>query len=402
MLRHSLAGLVFFLFWMGGRGAGAGEQDGAVADAGRWPHPRGPASGSGRSQEEMPESLGPPVWTHAAKSPIVAPPLVWDGIAFLLHGGAKGGSLTALDVETGGLLASASFKTAAAPFPAAWNRSVFLLEGGNKLQEYRLQGGRLAARWSFAAQGECGPPRIHAGEIYLTTSEGLLRLRAGARKAVWRAAGDYEGEPAVYGDHVYAIRRGQGGRRAFVAHDRARGELAAEVELPAPAKPARGGRVVVADQIAAVLLAPEAQGEWMLCDRALDAGKPTLKAARTEKLLCEPIARDKLLLAITAAGEWAILVTGQQSKHLLATKTERPDLVAGAGPATVLGGTVAMGTWAIDFSTHEVIWHLRDRKEYAPFHAGLRFGIVPADGLMLLVSADGKTLSAAGPEDFSR
>ncbi len=397
-MRPSLACLVLLLVWSGGRGAGAGEQDGAIAEAGRWPHPRGPASGSGRSREEMPESLGPPVWSHAAKSPIVAPPLVWDGIAFLLHGSA----LTALDVETGAVLAATSFKGAAAPFPAVWNRSVFLLEGGKKLQEHRLQGGRFAPRWSFASLGECGPPRIHAGEIYLATSQGLLRLRTGARKPVWTAAGDFEGEPAVYGDHVYAIRRGEGGKRALVAHDRARGGMAAEAELPAPAKPARGGRVVVADQIAGVLLAPEAEGEWMLCDRALDAGKLTLKAVRIEKLLCEPVARDKLLLAITAAGEWAVLVTGEPSKHLLATKAERPDLVAGAGPATVLGGTVAMGTWAIDFSTREVVWHLRDRKEYAPFHAGLRFGIVPADGLMLLVSADGKTLAAAGPEDFSR
>ncbi|MGH7162420.1 MAG: PQQ-binding-like beta-propeller repeat protein, partial [Planctomycetota bacterium] len=150
-----------------GGAARAADPDGAVAEAGRWCHVSGPASGSGRSRDEAPESLGPILWSHKTPEPILAPPVVWDGVGFLLHGGAKQSTLVAFDVETG-VLAKTTLKAPVLPEPAAYRRSVFLVEEGRRVVQYRLRGRQLARGWSFEIPKSMSAPRVHSGEIYVT------------------------------------------------------------------------------------------------------------------------------------------------------------------------------------------------------------------------------------------
>ena len=88
----------------------AAEGDAGTARAERWTHPRGPASGSGRSHAEPPHSFGGILWSHKTKKTILCPPVTWDGVAFLCDGTGKSMQIVAVDVETGARLARATVK----------------------------------------------------------------------------------------------------------------------------------------------------------------------------------------------------------------------------------------------------------------------------------------------------
>jgi hypothetical protein len=376
--------------------AAAGEPDAAVAEAGRWPHPRGPASGSGRSMEPLPQTLGPARWTFQTKSRILSAPVVWDGVAFVLHGTAASATLVALDVETGATLAAAPVK-APAPAPAVWNRSVYLVEEGKRLAEYRLEGPRFEQRWRFEAGRAAGVPRVHSGEIYASGAGGLLRLRAGARKPVWTAVGGYRGEPAVFGAHVYAIRAEAGGTLTLVAHRRTDGAPAASAPLPPAGEGPVEGTVVVAAEVVAVRN-PGDGATWSVIARTEKEGALTLAPARIEKFVTAPIAREDRLVALAEGGRW-VVVTPKRA-DVVADRTAILNLVDGCAAPTSIGGQVCFGTWACDFRTQDILWHLSERAEERAFANGVGFPAVPADGLVLLVSRDGKTLAAFGPEEL--
>jgi len=378
----------------------AADDDGLAAPPSRWTHPRGPASGSGVSRAEAPETYGGVAWKLSVPGTVLAPPVTWDGVAFVVAGSASKATLLAVDVEDGAVLARTSVKKPGTPRPAAWDGAVFLLEDARRLVQFDLAGNRFVRRWTFDGGADPGPARVYEGEIYLPTAAGLQRLRAGSKTPVWTAKGDYCGEPAVLGAHVYALRRAADGAVTLVAHDRKDGAVAAECALGAATK--RGGRVVVGSQAAAVLLPPDADGLWVLLSRKLERETPQLAVDRREKLLTQPVALDGAFLAMTEQGAWALLLVGKKRGALvLATKAKRPDLVTGSASATNLGGTSLFGSWAARVRSNRIVWHLDERKDERAFAKGVRWGAVPAGHRRLLVvPRDGKSVLAVVPEEM--
>jgi len=374
----------------------ASETDGGHAPAERWTHPRGPASGSARTTARPPRSFGKIRWTLPAKAGFLAPPVTWDGVAFLVDGKAKNktAQLLAIDTDNGKLLARTTITSAGWPRPAVHRRSVFLLEAGQRLVEYTYKGKTLRRGWEFDGGAGASPARILNGEIYFPTRDGLLRLRPGSKKPVWTAKGRFLGAPAVFRDHVYAVTEADG-KFGLAALRRSDGGLAASCLIGPLEKPALI-RVVVGDNIAAVRLA---KTKWAIIE--LDPKKPALKLNRTETMFRQPIA-GRMLLSLNKAG-WCIFRTkGKRTTHCFVQRKDRPDLVAGtASPIVLAGHRICFGTWLGDLQTNKIFWHLNERPDRTTFAKGLFWAAVPAGHeRLLVVPAGGKALHCIESEEI--
>lgn len=373
----------------------ARADDGAVAPGTRWSHARGPASNSGISRAEPPESFGGFAWTYRAKEHIAFPPVVWDGVAFVVDGS----DLVAIDVATGQPLARIAAKAPGQPV-ACWGYA-FLVEEGRRLVQFRLAKRKLSREWTFDGGAGLSAPRIVDREIYATTPAALLSLRVGLSEPFWTAKGAFTGEPAVRDGHVYAL-RAEGSSLALAAYARANGAEAANVAV-GEAKGA-GGRVVVGNDIAGVLVPPDDSRTWVILSRKFKDGQLNLAAVRTEKLLTDPIAGAYTLLAVTAEPRaWCFLTLNPKGERQpLAVQQARPELLETVVPAVWLGESrQCYGDWCGDPYGNEIVWHASERPEGAALRKGLRFHAVPArPGLLLLVPEDGKTMVALAPEEI--
>jgi len=372
-------------------GAAAGELDGAKAPPERWTHPHGPAAGNRRSAARVPDSFGGIRWSYTAKRQVLTPPLTWDGVAFLLDGP----SLVALDIESGRVIARAGVKPTDPPALAAYNRSVFVLETSNRLVQLRLRGRQLVRGWSLDVGAGASAPCILDGEIYVRAAGGLLRLRAGARKPIWKTSGDYVGNPAAYGDHVYAVRRA-GSSLELVAHARADGKVIASGDVGSKST---AQRVVITKKMAGIETTP---GDWTIFQRKTVRGDPELTFSRNEKLLSQPCTGQSTFLGLTNGPMWVFLTMGKGKRQPLVHGKRRPELVDGvASPISLNWPTVCFGTWAGNVHSMRILWHLNERPEIKQFRAGVRFNAVPArNELLLIVPRDGKSLHAIGPEEI--
>lgn len=380
--------------------ASAGESDGGHAHPERWTHPQGPPSASGRSLARPPLSFGGILWSFKAKRQVLAPPLTWDGAVFVLDGTPKAATLVALDAENGKVLARAEVKAPGDPRPAVHDRSLFLLEHGTGLVEFRLEGRKLSRAWSYSVGEGASAPRILQGEVYVTGPQGLQRLRVGRSRPVWTAAGAFTGEAAVFGGHVYALRR-EGGSLVLAVHARADGKEVATATVAPEAKPAGDGRVAVSEEVAAARIG---KGSWALLARKEADGKPVLTFARTVELLSDPVL-GRVAVALAPGGDggaWTVFRTeGQQPVVPFVGGKQRPDLVAGAASPVLLQQTLCFGTWAADVNANLVFWHLDERREVRDFAKGVRYPAVPAGHeRLLVVPHDGKTLHLVGPEEI--
>lgn len=372
--------------------------DGGIAPPTRWSHARGPASNSGQSRAQPPETFGGVRWTYKAKGAVLFPPVVWDGAIFLVDGDAKAKELVALDAETGKPWAKIAVR--APGQPAAASRCAFLVEEGKTLVQIRLEGRALSREWSLDVGAGASPPRIVDDEIYVTTPGALLSLRAGLSGPVWKAPGTFAGEPAARDGHVYALRR-DGTKLVLSAFARADGKEASSVTVADPAEAGGGGRVVVGNRIAGALLPPEKAQTWAVLARS--PGTAELTFARTEKLLTEPFVGDRLLLAMSADRAWTMFYTDDKAPRIpRVAAADRPELFEAPAGAIWLGESCQVfGDWCGDVIGNSVFWHARERPEGAALRKGLRFHAVPArDELLLLVPADGKSMLALAPEEI--
>ncbi len=371
--------------------AAARADDGGLAPAARWNHARGPASNSGMSRAAPPESFGGFAWTYRAKEAILFPPVVWDGIAFVVDGK----ELVALDLATGRPWARAA---ATAPGqPTAFAGSAFLVEEGQSLVQFRLARGQLARGWSHDAGEGLSAPRILDGEIYATTPAALLSLRVGLGAPAWKVEGVFTGEPAVRDGHVYALRR-DGENLVLAAFARNDGAEKAAVVLGKGIEGA-GGRIVIGREILAVLVDGH---DWALVSRKLEGDRLDLSLVRTERLLGEPVAGNQALLAFTEEPrQWCfLLLNPKDPRRPLVTETERPDLFESPVSCTWLGeSTQCYGDWCGDPWGNNILWHASERPEGAILRKGIRFHAVPArDALVLFVPEGGKSVVALAAE----
>ncbi|MHC4342582.1 MAG: PQQ-binding-like beta-propeller repeat protein [Planctomycetota bacterium] len=376
--------------------APAQEEDGSRAPPERWSHPRGPASGSGRSHARVPWSYKGILWTVKAKASFLAPPVTWDGVGFVLDGTRKKVTLIAFDRE-GTVLARTELRVPVLPRPAAWNRSVFLVEEETRLTQLRLKGRSFTRPWTYEAGKGCYPPRILGGEVYLATPRGLERLRPGSGTPVWTAKGMYRGEPAILRDHVYALRRSAEGKRELVVLNRSDGEIVLSAPISGAPTSQRGVRVAVSEAMVAVGL-PAEEENWILFRREVKEGKLSVTGARAESLVTDPIVGG-MALALTPDETWSVLTFGKRPLFHFVSKKDRPELFEGATSPIVLNGMICFGTWAADVNTNRIFWHLTEHRKIKEFNRGLRFNAVPMDHeLLLMVPKDGKRIHAIGPE----
>ena len=377
--------------------AQAQTADGELAERDRWTHFRGPASGSGGTLEKPPASLGKIEWSFKTrgKDVLLGPPLTWDGVAFLIVGTRKKARLVALDTETGAKLATAALKTDGVPRPAVGNRSVFLIEK-NTLVERLLQRKRFLRRWTYTVGPAASPPCVHKNEIYVATASGLLRLRSGQRRAVWKAKGNFFGRPALFGRHVYALRKGSGETPVLAAYDRVSGKQAATVELPHKAA-AGGGRVAVAAGIVAAQLPPTSKRQWCLVKRTAKDDTLVLSEPKLHTFKTHPVLWDDRALGLDQDGDWvSVSLKGRGGKVI--KKEDRKDLVLGAASPVRFRGGVGFGSWMLEAGTMNILWHVKERPDLKDLQAGTRFGPVRAGNLVLLVTRKGKALHALGEE----
>ncbi|MDH3590468.1 MAG: PQQ-like beta-propeller repeat protein [Planctomycetota bacterium] len=374
-----LVGLVSFAF----------AEEAEEAPPRRWTHARGPASLGGRSLAASPEGTGRWIWSYDAKSEIVTTPLVWDDAVFLVDGR----TLVAVDARLGKVLARTSIENAAKTArPAVHARAVFVREK-EVLAQYQLSGRKFLRRWEFEVGDGASDPTIHAGEIYVTTPKGLLRLRAAVPEPVWTAGGHWTGQPAVTGDHVYAMRRDDD-QLKLVAVARKDGKAVAE----APLGSGPGLRVAISRRNAAVEIAP---GRWALLQRTNKKGEISLEFHRVTQLRDEPLVGGRALIGRPVKNDaWALLrPTKRGGRNNLVTPKDRKDLFDGtAAPVSLNGGTIAFGPWCVDININRILWNVRDTQR---FQAGTRFASVPVDHYrVLLVTTNGKRVSLFGPEDM--
>ncbi|MHC4819445.1 MAG: hypothetical protein ACYTF8_15480 [Planctomycetota bacterium] len=377
--------------------AWAGEPDASRAAAERWTHPRGSAAGNARSFARAPDSYGGTVWNYRARKTILAPPLTWDGAAFVLDGT----SLAALDIETGRVLARTTVNTDHPGKIAVFDRDFFCLEA-KRIVQYRLRGRKLTRGWSLEVGADASAPAIVAGEIYLTTPSGLLRLRAGARKPAWRVAGDYVGDPAAYGDHVYAMRR-DGGRLELVVHARTDGRQVKLVDL-AGAPSGRGGRIAVTESILGAQI-PGSPSTWAIVRCKRDGkGPPELSFSRNQTLGCQPCSGRTVFLALARSPPMWCYVSANPKRKLreLFDLKRHPALaMSGVAPISLNWPTICFGTWAGNIHSMRILWRLDEHREVKALKNGVRFHAVPGrDELLLLVAKDGQSLHAIGPEEI--
>jgi hypothetical protein len=376
--------------------------DGGKAPPTRWSHARGPASCSGESWAEPPETFGGIAWTSKARGTFLFTPVVWDGAIFVVDGSAKSAELVALDAETGKPWAHAAVH--APGQPAVYARSVFLVEDGKTIVQYPLEGRTLERQWTYEAGAGASSPRILDGEIYVSTPGALLSLRAGLHEPIWKVAGTFAGELAVRGGHVYAVHR-DGGKLVLSAYARTDGKEAASVVLSDSPKAGDDVRVVAGNRILGVLL-PGGEGTWALVERKPPEGDgaPGLTFVRTEKLLTDPLSGDYSLLALSAEPRaWTLFYTDPQRPRLPRVEAkDRPDLFESPTACDWLGESCqTYGDWCGDVISNNIFWHARERPEGAPLRKGLRFCPVPArDGLLLFVPADGKSILALFPQEI--
>ncbi len=367
----------------------AGETDAGHAPAGRWPHPRGPASATGRSLAEPPGSFGGLRWSYAAKAPLREVPLLWDGALFLL----EGNDIVALDAANGRPRARAAGPPAPTGAPALHDRSLFLLDGGKRLVEWHLRGRTLQQRWSCDVGDSAAGVRIHMGEIYVTTAGGLHRLRQGRAKPAWTAPGRYEGEPAVFGDHVYALRRPESGGLQLAVLERRDGTEAGVAGLGDLG--GAGGAVAVSEGLAAA----QVGDRWAFFAKA--GPPPTLRLLRAESLTTAPLLGPALGMAFASADAWVLIRDGKQQVQTFLPAKARPDLATGIAAPVGMGEVVCFGTWAGEINANEVLWHLGERPAVKQFAKGVGFPPVPSgDERMIVVAEDRRSVHCIVPEEI--
>jgi len=369
----------------------ASESDGGHAAPERWTHPGGPAAGNYRTQAVAPDDYGGVLWTYKAKAKVLAPPLTWDGAVFVIDGTSASASLVALDAASGKVLAKTKVKNVGTPRPAVHARSVFLLENGNNLVQYRLRGRKFERRWEYKVGDGASAARILGGEIYVTTPRGLLRLRAGMPQPVWTAAGDWAGEPAIYKGHVYGLVR-SGGQLALTAVARADGKVAASLGFDA----ADGARVAVAETMIAAKLLGQS---WALFKRSAKKDSLTLSFERREELVVDPLVGSSIMIGLKAKPRAWHFIRFNKKMPTNVIGRGRTDLVEGtASPISLNGPTICFGPWCSDVNDNSILWRLGSTKEFA---AGVRYNAVPTTHRhILLVTKDGSSLHLIGPEEI--
>jgi outer membrane protein assembly factor BamB len=394
-----------------GVGAAAGEPDGAIAEAARWTEPRGCASGSFRSRARPVVTEIEEAW-RLELARIAAPPVHWDGTAYVVGYADRKAVLVAIDLDTGKVRARTRLKGYVdGSGLSVWDNTVFVQPTGDQINGYRMGRGSLKPVWIFRGRkyGDTWRhprlPIVHDNEVYCFLGNCLARLRPGSTFPVWIRDDSDEaidpnlsGRPAVFGRFVfvatvktsfatptvylYVYRRSDGERVT-------RFEVC-EVESQAADEPFL--QLTVTDQNVHIGSA------WSLAS----SGGSATHAMVPLKVSDEKVVRNgeiglasyEVAPAHHPGGSVVLAVFNEElrwARHRgrkffeLTRKSAQPDLFRDRVSPTVLGDIVYFGSWAMDIETNEILWRL-------PFQ-NVTYPVVAADGLILVVES-GKVLRA--------
>ncbi|MHC4972140.1 MAG: outer membrane protein assembly factor BamB family protein [Planctomycetota bacterium] len=376
----------------------ASEPDGAVAAPARWTGPNGPASHSRRSRAMPVTRDVVEAWSVALPGQALAPPVTWDGMAYVLCQARRGAVLVGVDIARGRLVAKKVLPKAAAAPIHVWGGVVYAVTSPNQLTGLRRSGKTFVEGWKYRHKDfQPSGMVVIENEIFVVSNDELLRLAPGSGKyVVWRRAKQYRGPPAVFGECVLVLGHKRLNREpvaTLYALRRSDGTVASVARVlwyssASPGITEQGG-ITVGSQYVVV----EAPRDLALeGSRARHAFVPYARNGRSVSLSdanafmdfrIQPAAYKGGLITCEKATEWQWWV-GKRGR-VLAQHKFNPDLFAQLVPPTVMGDVAYFGTWAADVETGEILWRLPVR--------AVAFGAVPADRLVLVVDLQ-KTLRA--------
>lgn len=370
--------------------AHASEPDGAVAAPARWTGPNGPASHSRRSRAMPVTRDVVEAWSVALPGEPVAPPVTWDGLAYVLCKAARGAVLVGVDIAHGRLVAKKVLPKTGAGDIHVWGGVVYVVTSSNQLTGLKRSGKTFVERWKYRHK-DFRPSGmvVIENEIFVVSDGEILRLAPGSGKyVVWRQAKQYRGPPAVFGECVLVLghkRRNQESVPTLYALRRSDGTVASVARVAwyrnASPGPAEQGGLTVGSQYVVVETPRDLALEGV---KARHAFLPYTRNGRLVSLSnangfmdfrVQPAAYKGGLIACAEATEWQWWV-GERGR-VLAQRRYSPDLFAQLVPPTVIGDVAYFGTWAADVETGEILWRLPVR--------AVAFGAVPADRLVLVI-----------------
>ena len=397
--------------------ASAGEVDGAVAPAMRWTGPRGPASGSYRSEALAVATEVEEAWSITFDR-ISASPVHWDGIGYIVGVRKKKHLLVAFDLDSGREIAKSKLKGF---LPLAglhvWDGQVFLQTENHQISSYRVSGSRMKLQWVFRGRTEKGVrytpqmPVVHDNEIYCWyggpgDKKGHARLRPGSQLPVWvktEAHGfGHRSRLAVRGPYLFGAWLEPDGFQT--ADPRARGREVTQLHLGVYRR-SDGGLEASRKVCQAFVERDLPRPEITVTESAIYIGShwPLLSSGGEATYVRVPYRVGSSGISFDGrAGLWRcrqppadhpslgaiVLAEGEgggaewrrykgDSLFLLTTEKDQPDLFASAVPPAILGDVCYFGTWAADLRTKEILWRLSGVN---PSSAA-----VPADGHFLVV-----------------
>jgi hypothetical protein len=381
--------------------AAAGEPDGAIADAARWVEPRGCASGSFRSRARPVVTEIEEAW-RLELTRIAAPPVHWDGTAYVVGFADRKAVLIAVDLTTGRELARTTLKGyVGGSGLSVWDNMVFVQPAGDQISGYRVEGRRLRPAWIFRGRkhrGEWRHPRlpvVHDNEVYCLLGTRLARLRPGSQFPVWIAAIDdmdpeVTGRPAIFGRFVFVatmkVTRSRARLELFVYRrsDGRRVELIRVCEALAAGK--QSLQLTVTGQTVHI------GSLWKLLSEGGYSTHAIVPLEISDTTVTErgevglwsyevpPAHHPGGTVVLSAQGlVWRWARYRDRKYYELTNRNVQPDLFKDRVSPTVLGDIVYFGSWAMDIETHEILWRL-------PFQ-NVSYPVVPADGLILVVES---------------
>jgi hypothetical protein len=365
--------------------AGA-EPDGAVAEPARWTGPNGPPSNSRRSRALPVTRDVVAAWTVALPGEAVAPPVTWDGTAFVACAVAGGIELVAVDMAKGVLAAKKTLPGAPKAPIHVWGGVAYVFTRPNQITGLRPISSTFVEKWKCALDNDASSMTVHENEVYVIGSGGLLRLAPGVKEPVWHDHSDFSGPAAIYGRSVLVIAKSARGS-CIKSYDRSTGREIDSADFGTA--DAHWSHAVDITAGADHLLV---RTPWHM---RMEGGTATdgfvsyklegdqvtgLDTVGFMNFRIKPAVYKGGLIACERQGEWH---WWQGDKgEVIAQRALAPDLFEDLVAPTVVGNVVYFGTWAADVGTGEILWRLPLRS--------VRFGIVPADRIFLAVDGEGR------------
>ena len=368
-----------------------------VAAAGHAPARASGWNGSDPQDSHVAPLVGEPVerWSFGPLT-FEAEPECWDRNVLVTGRDPTGRrALVLLEAASGRVLSRTLFSSSAPLAPMASGERVAVRTAPNRVDLFRLRGGRLLQERSIVHTESVSAPRLAGDELTLREGDELVRYGLGQRDPLWhaRVPGSFSGAPTLRGSHVFAGWYEDDGDAHLAWLEGATGRVRGDVVLGrngiGRAPDDRDALAVVAHaQTLFVRLEPglrTTRGAEMPWARAAFDGRELRSLNSLHDLVAEPLETDGGWVApehVRGGGARWILVEGEAGSERLvelASSEHHAWLSACTAPGSRAGDVLYVGPCAADARSLAVLW----RRERAP-----TLRPVPVPGGLLVVEGD--------------